>query len=79
MPIYEYECKFCSHRFQLLQKVSEPQPEKCPNCHKEGGIHKLISETSFSLKGSGWYATDYKSAAAAKTKKTNSSKEENNK
>ena len=61
MPIYEYECEFCSHRFQLLQKFSDPAPSVCPNCGKEGGIKKLISQTSFELKGSGWYVTDYKS------------------
>ncbi len=60
MPIYEYECKFCSHKFELLQKISDPVPSVCPNCGKEGGIHKLISEASFELKGSGWYVTDYK-------------------
>ena len=60
MPIYEYECKFCSHKFQLLQKINEEPPRICPNCKKEGGIHKLISPTSFMLKGNGWYVTDYK-------------------
>ncbi len=60
MPIYEYECKFCSHRFQVLQKFSDPPPSVCPHCHKQGGIHKVVSPTSFVLKGSGWYVTDYK-------------------
>ncbi|AEA34181.1 FmdB family zinc ribbon protein [Hippea maritima] len=65
MPIYEYECKFCSHRFQLLQKFTDPAPDVCPNCGKEGGIKKLVSQTSFELKGSGWYVTDYKSSNLA--------------
>jgi putative FmdB family regulatory protein len=72
MPIYEYECKLCSHKFQLLQKMSDPAPSICPNCGKEGGIHKLISQTSFELKGSGWYVTDYKNTNSV-SKNTNSS------
>ncbi len=65
MPIYEYECKFCSYRFQLLQKMNDAVPSVCPNCHKEGGIHKIISQTSFKLKGSGWYVTDYKNSGSS--------------
>ncbi len=65
MPIYEYECEFCSHRFQQFQRFSDPPPEVCPNCGKRGGLHKVISQTSFVLKGSGWYATDYKSTSAS--------------
>jgi len=60
MPIYEYECEFCNHKFQLLQRFNEPPPDVCPRCGKEGGIRKLISPTMFELKGTGWYVTDYK-------------------
>ncbi len=60
MPIYEYECSYCLHKFQQLQHVSDKLPEVCPNCGKKGGVHKLISHASFVLKGSGWYVTDYK-------------------
>ncbi len=67
MPIYEYKCEFCNHKFQLLQKVDERPPNKCPNCGKEGGVKKLISQTMFELKGSGWYATDYKNATSQGT------------
>ena len=74
MPIYEYECKFCLNRFQLLQKFSDPPPEVCPHCGKKGGIKKLISPTSFELKGSGWYATDYKSSSNSNTTTSVSSK-----
>jgi len=81
MPIYEYQCEFCSHKFQLLQKMSDPAPTVCPNCNKEGGIKKLISQTSFELKGSGWYVTDYKnsSSSPARSKKENSNSNNNSK
>ncbi len=68
MPIYEYMCEFCHHKFQLLQKFGEEPPKKCPNCGKEGGIKKLISQTMFELKGTGWYATDYKSTSSKEEK-----------
>ncbi len=74
MPIYEYECKFCSHRFEFLQKISEPIPEVCPHCGKKGGVRKLISEASFMLKGSGWYVTDYKNNNKPKGKGTSKNK-----
>ena len=59
MPIYEYECESCKYRFEKLQKVSEEDLKECPKCHKDN-LHKLISKTSFKLKGEGWYATDFK-------------------
>ncbi len=62
MPIYEYECQFCNHKFQLLQGFNEPPPKVCPSCGREGGIRKLISPTMFELKGTGWYVTDYKNS-----------------
>ncbi len=68
MPIYEYECRFCSHRFQILQGFNDPPPSVCPNCHREGGIRKVVSQTSFMLKGSGWYATDYKKSDSSSAK-----------
>ncbi len=76
MPIYEYICGFCSHKFQLLQKMSDAPPEVCPNCGKKGNIKKLISPTSFKLKGSGWYVTDY---ANSKSQSMSSSKPASNK
>ncbi len=57
MPLYEYECDACSHRFEIIQKFSDPPVEKCPVC--AGGVHKLQSAPAFHLKGSGWYITDY--------------------
>lgn len=56
MPIYEYKC---GHHFEQLQKVTEKPLRTCPKCRKSGLI-KLISHTSFQLKGSGWYVTDFK-------------------
>jgi putative FmdB family regulatory protein len=56
MPIYEYLCDRCG-RFEVMQKVSDAPVKKCPTC--KARVSKLISNTSFQLKGSGWYATDY--------------------
>jgi putative FmdB family regulatory protein len=57
MPLYEYECDVCGHRFELIQKFSDAPVEKCPKCG--GTVHKLQSAPAFHLKGTGWYATDY--------------------
>lgn len=69
MPIYEYRCDRCGHEKEYLQKVSDPLITVCPSCG-ESAMKKLISAAGFQLKGSGWYATDFKngsgkSAAAA--------------
>ncbi len=61
MPVYEYECSACNGRFELMQKFSDPAPTACQLCKAEG-VRKMLSPTSFVLKGSGWYATDYPSA-----------------
>jgi putative FmdB family regulatory protein len=58
MPIYEYECTGCGKRFEIFQKISEKPLTKCKFC--KGPLSKLISSCSFHLKGTGWYATDYK-------------------
>ncbi len=58
MPVYEYECQSCKKSFEKLQKFSDPQLDTCPECG--GKIKKLISLSSFALKGSGWHSTDYK-------------------
>ena len=60
MPIYEYQCQACGHEFELMQKMSEPAPSVCPACGKSD-VRKLLSAAGFQLKGSGWYATDFKS------------------
>lgn len=69
MPIYEYRCEDCSHRGEFLQKVSDAPIKSCPECGSER-FSKLISAAGFQLKGSGWYATDFKNGskpAAAKS------------
>jgi putative FmdB family regulatory protein len=59
MPIYEYECTKCGHHAEVWQKISDPDVTKCEQC--KGTMKKLISQSSFHLKGTGWYVTDYKS------------------
>ena len=57
MPLYEYECDNNGHRFEVIQKFSDPPIQTCPTCG--GPVHKLISSPAFQFKGSGWYVTDY--------------------
>ena len=57
MPIYEYECKKCAHRFEVIQKVSDAPLKKCEKC--KGKAERLISSPAIQFKGSGWYVTDY--------------------
>ena len=59
MPIYEYRCLECNHQEEHLQKVSEPTLTVCPSCGKPS-YKKLLSAAGFQLKGSGWYATDFR-------------------
>lgn len=58
MPLYEYRCGACGHEFEVIQKLSDRPIRKCESC---GGLRakRVISQTSFVLKGSGWYATEY--------------------
>jgi len=57
MPLYEYQCKKCKHRFEQIQKFSDKPVKKCPKCG--GPVEKLISTSSVQFKGSGWYVSDY--------------------
>ena len=57
MPLYEYECTDCGKIDEVLQKFSDKPLRKCRYC--SGKVHKLISQSSFHLKGTGWYVTDY--------------------
>ena len=57
MPIYEYRCQDCDYEFERMQKFSDPPLEVCPSCN--GEVQKLISRSTFHLKGDGWYVTDY--------------------
>jgi putative FmdB family regulatory protein len=70
MPLYEYLCDSCGHRFESIQKFSDPPLDRCPKCG--GGVRKLQSAPAFQFKGSGWYITDYarKAAANGKTDQT---------
>ncbi len=77
MPVYEYQCTECGQIEEAFQKISDPPREICAHC--KGGLKKLISQSSFQLKGSGWYVTDYggsksKPGAGAKTDTSNSTK-----
>jgi len=58
MPIYEYICSDCGKRFEIFQRISDNPLRECKFC--KGKLNKLISNCSFQLKGTGWYATDYK-------------------
>jgi putative FmdB family regulatory protein len=59
MPIYEYACQACGHDFEAIQKFSDAPLSECPVCGQPQ-LKKLISAGGFHLKGSGWYATDFK-------------------
>lgn len=72
MPLYEYECKKCHHRFEKIQKFSDPHVKKCPKCG--GPIEQVISAPAVQFKGSGWYVTDYaKKSSAPSSSSSNSS------
>ena len=67
MPLYEYECDSCGHRFEVIQKFSDAPIDKCPKCGST--VRKLMSSPAIQFKGSGWYITDYaKKDSTAATK-----------
>ena len=57
MPLYEYKCKKCGHRFEKIQKFSDPPVKKCPECG--GRVEQVLSAPAVQFKGAGWYVTDY--------------------
>jgi len=57
VPLYEYQCDQCAHRFEVIQKFSDAPLEVCPKCG--GPVKKLLSSPAIQFKGSGWYITDY--------------------
>jgi putative FmdB family regulatory protein len=71
MPLYEYECKKCHHRFEKIQKFSDPHVKKCPKCG--GPIEQVISAPAVQFKGSGWYVTDYAKKSSAPASSNSSS------
>jgi putative FmdB family regulatory protein len=75
MPIYEYECGSCGGRFEVTQKFSDPLLSTCKLCNA-AGVRKVLSPTSFVLKGSGWYVTDYASGDRKKAGESEKPKEE---
>ena len=64
MPLYEYQCDACGHRFEKIRKFSDPPVETCPQCGK-GPVKKLPSSPAIQFKGSGWYITDYAKKSGA--------------
>ena len=72
MPLYEYECEKCGHRFEKIQKFSDKMVKKCPECG--GRVEQMISAPAVQFKGSGWYVTDYagKGSSAASSEKSSS-------
>ena len=79
MPIYEYECTKCGNIEEALQKISDKPLKKCGHC--SGKLQKLVSPSTFHLKGSGWYVTDYanrssENASATKSKGDKPAKKE---
>jgi len=59
MPIYAFQCQACGHAFDRLQKLSDPDPDTCPECG-EARVKRKLTAPSFRLAGSGWYETDFK-------------------
>jgi putative FmdB family regulatory protein len=79
MPLYEYQCEKCGHRFEKIQKFSDKMVKKCPECG--GKVSQVISAPAVQFKGSGWYVTDYakKSSGAASDGGKGPKKEEKSK
>jgi putative FmdB family regulatory protein len=73
MPIYEYECTKCGHIEEALQKFSDKPLTRCENCN--GKLTKLVSQSTFHLKGSGWYVTDYADKSKKSAKPSNKEKQ----
>ena len=72
MPIYEYRCEHCGD-FEEMQRITDPPLSRCPRCKRK--VRRLISNTSFQLKGSGWYVTDYARAGSGNGGKKEGGKE----
>lgn len=72
MPIYEYQCADCHHQFDVLQKIHDEPIKQCPQCSKEQAV-RLVSAAGFQLKGTGWYATDFKDKGKTEQKKSDHS------
>lgn len=78
MPLYEYLCKVCHHRFEKIQKFSDPLVTECPECG-EDEVEKVISAPAVQFKGSGWYVTDYAKKNTSQGSSTSKSESSENK
>jgi putative FmdB family regulatory protein len=74
MPLYEYQCDACGHRFEVIQKFSDAPLETCEKCG--GAVKKLLSSPAIQFKGSGWYITDYALAGKSDAASSSGSKPE---
>jgi putative FmdB family regulatory protein len=72
MPLYEYQCESCEHRFEKIQKYTDPAPDACPKCG--GTVRKLASSPAIQFKGTGWYITDYAKKSGSESGKSGSGK-----
>ena len=75
MPLYEYQCKVCRHRFEKIQKFSDPLVTECPECG-EDEVEQMISAPAIQFKGSGWYVNDYAKKGSGSGQSSSSSKSE---
>ena len=73
MPLYEYQCKKCHHRFEKIQKFSDRMVKKCPDCG--GPVEQMISAPAVQFKGSGWYVTDYAKKSSSQSSSDGSGKD----
>lgn len=74
MPLYEYQCESCEHRFEKIQKYTDPAPDACPKCG--GAVRKLASSPAIQFKGTGWYITDYAKKSGTEGGKSGGGKSE---
>ncbi|HJT72301.1 MAG TPA: zinc ribbon domain-containing protein [Terriglobales bacterium] len=77
MPLYEYQCKKCGHRFERIQRFSDPLVKKCPECG--GKVEQVLSAPAVQFKGSGWYVTDYAKKSAGSSGSDSSAKPDSSK
>jgi len=77
MPLYEYQCQKCGHRFERIQRFSDPLVKKCPECG--GKVEQLLSAPAVQFKGSGWYVTDYAKKSSASSSKSESKSDSDSK
>ena len=78
MPIYEYQCAACGHQQEYLQRLNDAPQTKCPKCGKKT-LKKMVTAAGFQLKGTGWYATDFKNSGAKPAADKSTAKEKSEK